>query len=75
QSGMQALSSSYLWESKKKLIISASNRLPLAVWQKLVVRCGFLDRMVKGQEQGRIWQELESCLWLLSGRKIWGVKR
>lgn len=75
QTGMQALSSSYLWDSKKKLIIAAANRLPLAIWQKLVIRCGFLDRMVKGQERGNIWQELESCLWLLSGKKIWGVKR
>ncbi len=75
QSGMQALSSSFLWDSKKKLIVSAANRLPLAIWQKLVIRCGYLDRMVKGQERGNIWQELESCLWLLSGRKIWGVKR
>jgi DNA polymerase III subunit delta len=75
QSPMQALSSSFLWDSKKKLIIAAANRLPLAIWQKLLVRCGFLDRMVKGQEQGKIWQELEACLWLMSGKKIWGARR
>jgi len=75
QSPMQALSKSFLWDSKKKMIVTASRRLPLAIWQKLMVRCAYLDRMVKGQEKGNIWQELESCLWLLSGKKIWGVKR
>lgn len=75
QSPMQALSSTFLWDSKKKMIVNAANRLPLAFWQKLMTRCGYLDRMVKGQEKGNIWQELESCLWLMSGKKIWGVRR
>ncbi len=75
QTAMQALSKSYLWDSKKKMIAAAAGRLPLPLWQKLVIRCAYLDRMVKGQEKGNIWQELESCLWLLSGKKIWGVKR
>ena len=72
---MHALSSSFLWDSKKKMIVGAANRLPVAIWQRLLTRCGFLDRMVKGQEKGLIWQELESCLWLVSGKKIWGAKR
>jgi len=75
QTAIQALSKSYLWDSKKKLIATAAARLPLALWQKLVIRCAYLDRMVKGQEKGNIWQELESCLWLLSGKRIWGVKQ
>jgi DNA polymerase III subunit delta len=69
---MQALSKTYLWDSKKRLVVSAVNRLPLVVWQKLLVRCAFLDRMIKGQERGDIWQEIELCLWMLSGQKIWG---
>lgn len=75
QTAMQALSKTYLWDSKKKMIATAAGRLPLPLWQKLVIRCAYLDRMVKGQEHGNIWQELESCLWLLSGKRIWGVKR
>lgn len=75
QSAMQALSKSYLWDSKKKVIVAAATRLPLPLWQKLVIRCAHLDRMVKGQEQGNIWQEMESCLWLMSGKKIWGVRK
>ena len=71
---MHALSKSYMWESKKKSIINASRRLPAAVWQKLSMRCAHLDRMIKGQEQGNIWQEMESCIWLMSGKKIWGAK-
>ena len=71
QSAMQALSSSYLWESKKKLIAVAAARLPLPIWQKLVIRCAHLDRLVKGQEKGNIWLEIEFCIWLLSGKRIW----
>ncbi len=71
----QALATTYLWDSKKRMLVTAASRLPLAIWQKLLQRCALLDRMVKGQETGNIWQELESCLWLLSGKKIWGVKR
>jgi DNA polymerase-3 subunit delta len=72
RSPMQALSKTFLWDIKKQAIVSASQRLPLVLWQKLSMRCAFLDRMVKGQEKGNIWQELESCMWLLSGKKIWG---
>lgn len=74
-SPMQALSSSYLWDSKKRLISSAVQRLPVIVWQKLLARCAYLDRMIKGQEQGDIWLELELCLWMLSGQRIWGAKK
>jgi len=72
QSAMQALSKTYLWDSKKRLISGAVNRLPASVWQRLVVRCAFLDRMIKGQEKGNIWQELELILWMVSGQRIWG---
>lgn len=70
----QALSKSFLWETKKRLIINAAQRLPLVMWQRLMVRCAFLDRMIKGQESGDIWQELESCLWAVSGLKVWRAK-
>ena len=70
---MQALSKTFLWDSKKRLIVSAAQRLPAAVWQRLLARCAYLDRMVKGQEKGDIWNELELCLWMISGQKIWGA--
>jgi len=70
-----ALAKTFLWEAKKKLIIAASKRLPLAIWQRLLVRCAYLDRLVKGQETGDIWQELELCLWMVSGQKVWGKAR
>ena len=69
---MQALSNSFLWDSKKRLLVEAAARLPLPAWQKLVARCAHLDRMVKGQEKGEIWLELSLCLWTIGGQKIWG---
>ncbi|TQV73970.1 DNA polymerase III subunit delta [Aliikangiella marina] len=72
QTAMQALSKSYLWDSKKRLISAAVNRLPASIWQKLIIRCAYLDRMIKGQEKGNVWQELELILWMISGQRIWG---
>lgn len=72
QNVMQVLAKSYLWDSKKRLIAGAVNRLPSGVWQRLAIRCAFLDRLIKGQETGNIWQELELCLWMISGQRIWG---
>ncbi|WP_444996913.1 DNA polymerase III subunit delta [Aliikangiella sp. IMCC44359] len=72
QNPMQALAKTFLWDSKKRLIASAVSRLPPGVWQKLLIRCAFLDRLVKGQEKGNIWQELELCLWMIAGQRIWG---
>lgn len=69
---MQALSKTYLWENKKRLISAAVQRLPLIIWQKLMIRCAYLDRMLKGQQTGDIWQEIELCLWMISGQRVWG---
>ncbi len=75
QSAASVLAKTFMWDSKKKLITSASQRLPFAMWQRLLARLAFLDRLIKGQEKGDIWQELESCLWLLSGRSIWNLAK
>ncbi|TQV85449.1 DNA polymerase III subunit delta [Aliikangiella coralliicola] len=72
QSAMQALAKTFLWDSKKRLIVAAVKRLPAPVWQRLLARLAYLDRMIKGQESGNIWQELELCLWMISGQRIWG---
>ncbi len=72
QSPMQALSRTFLWDSKKRLIATAVGKLSVAVWQRLVIRCAYLDRMIKGQESGDIWNELELCLWMIAGQRIWG---
>jgi DNA polymerase III subunit delta len=69
---MQALAKSYLWDSKKRLIASAASRLSPVVWQRLVVRCALLDCIIKGQESGDIWNEIELCLWMIAGQRIWG---
>lgn len=71
---MQALANTYLWEGKKRVIVSAVNRLSVTVWQKLMIRCAYLERLIKGQEKGNIWQEIELCLWMISGQRIWGRK-
>ncbi len=61
-----------VWGETKQAISRASQNLPLVLFNKLLVRFAYLDRMIKGQEKGDIWREMESCLWLLSGKRIWG---
>ena len=61
----------FMWDSKKRLIINAASRLPHGIWQSLVIRCAQIDKMIKGQADGNVWLELESCLWVLSGKNIW----
>ena len=39
--------------------------------QRLAARCAFLDRLIKGQENGDVWRELSLCLWMMSGHRIW----
>lgn len=75
KNGSQALASDkMIWESKKQALVRASNRLPLVIWQKLLERCAKIDRIIKGQESGDVWLEIEDCIWLLSGKNIWGKK-
>lgn len=71
RSANDGLNGGFMWDSKKRMIINAASRLPHGIWQSLVIRCAQIDKMIKGQEDGNVWLELEACLWILSGKNIW----
>ncbi|MDQ7049666.1 MAG: DNA polymerase III subunit delta [Enterobacterales bacterium] len=74
QSADSILNQNRVWGDTKLAINKATQSLPLVLFQKILIRFAFLDRMIKGQEKGDIWREMESCLWLLSGKRIWNAK-
>ena len=69
-SAQQAYRSAGVWDKRKSMVQSAMNRLPERVWQQLLMRCGVIDRMIKGQEEGNPWSELLQLALLMSGKRI-----
>jgi len=47
-----------VWEKRKPLIRKALSRTRSAEWENLLMCCGRLDRLIKGQGTGRVWDEL-----------------
>jgi len=74
QSVDRVLNKNGVWGDSKTAINKATQNLPLVLFQKVLIRFAFLDRMIKGQEKGDVWREMESCLWLLSGKRLWKGK-
>ncbi|NVJ59689.1 MAG: DNA polymerase III subunit delta [Gammaproteobacteria bacterium] len=60
-----------VWSNRTRLISQALNKVPSAVWQRLVSRCAHLDKVAKGQEEGNVWDELMTCLLLMGGTPLW----
>ncbi len=66
----QAYRAAGVWDKRKPLFQSALNRVPSRVWQQLLMRCGLIDRMIKGSEQGNPWSELLQLSLLMCGKRI-----
>lgn len=63
-----ALYQERVWEKRKPLVRQALQRLDLHQARAWVMRCGQLDRLVKGFGAGRIWDELLELALSLAGR-------
>lgn len=64
----QVMASFRVWDKRKPLIRKALSRGNVADWEALLVSCGRLDRLIKGQGAGRVWDELLELALSLSGR-------
>lgn len=64
----RAMASQRVWEKRKPLIRKALSRFGADQWETLLQRCGHLDRMIKGQEAGRTWDELLELGLSVAGR-------
>jgi DNA polymerase-3 subunit delta len=61
------LSQYRVWNRRKPLIKKALNRYNRQQWQSLLLRCGQVDRMVKGMAAGNAWDELLQLCLQISG--------
>lgn len=68
QSLDDALYKERVWDKRKPLVRKALQRLALTQLHAWVIRCGQLDRAVKGFGAGRVWDELLELALSLAGR-------
>ena len=64
----QVMASFRVWDKRKPLIRKALSRTRGQEWEHMLMRCGRLDRLIKGQGAGRIWDELLELALSISGR-------
>jgi DNA polymerase III delta subunit len=65
-----ALARQQVWERHKPLLRRALQRLPANACRQLLKGCARLDRLVKGAEKGRIWDELLGLSLRLAGQQV-----
>ena len=59
----QVLARQRVWEKRKPLLRQALRRHDAACWRALLARAAYLDRLIKGQAGGNVWDELlQLCL-------------
>lgn len=64
----QVMSTQRVWDKRKPLIRKALSRSQAGQWERLLLRCGRLDRVIKGQDTGRAWDELLELGMSIAGR-------
>lgn len=64
----QAMASQRVWEKRKPLIRKALSRSQANQWERLLIQCGRLDRLLKGQAAGRTWDELLELALSMAGQ-------
>lgn len=63
-----AMAAQRVWEKRKPLIRNALSRGKARYWEGLLLRCGQLDRLIKGQGTGRVWDELLELALSIAGQ-------
>ena len=53
-----AMTKARVWDNRKALIRKALSRHSVSRWKAFLKRCGKIDRVIKGIEPGRAWDEL-----------------
>jgi DNA polymerase-3 subunit delta len=56
-----------IWDKRKVPFEKALRRYNAARWQRVLQRCGRVDRVIKGREAGNAWDELLELAVLMSG--------
>lgn len=66
----QVLGAARVWPRRKPLVTAAVKRHPVIRWQSMLQRAGRIDRIVKGQEAGNVWDELLQLCMLIAGTQL-----
>lgn len=61
-----------VWERRKPLLRRALQRLSANTCRQLLKNCARVDRLIKGAERGRVWDELLGLSLRLAGQQIVG---
>lgn len=59
-----------VWESRKRMVGGALQRLPWPVWRALMRDAARIDRVVKGQAAGNPWDELVQFAFRMAGQDL-----
>ncbi|WP_455205397.1 DNA polymerase III subunit delta, partial [Kaarinaea lacus] len=70
QSLEQVVAKARVWPKRKALVIGALRRHKSGVWMVLLQRAAGLDRIIKGQSSGNIWDELLQLCLAIAGIRL-----
>ncbi|MBI2379621.1 MAG: DNA polymerase III subunit delta [Gammaproteobacteria bacterium] len=59
-----------IWSSRENIVRTALRRYPVSAWQRLDARCLHLDKLMKGQASGMLWDEIRAQALLMAGAKL-----
>lgn len=68
-----AMTRQRVWDKRKDLVRGALKRHRLPAWQALLRRAGTVDRVIKGAQPGRPWDELLQLSLGLAGVRLFGA--
>ena len=66
----QVVDQARVWAKRKAPVTAALKRHPPARWQTMLQRAARIDRMIKGQETGNVWDELLQLCLMMAGVQI-----
>lgn len=66
----QVVEAHRVWDKRKPPILSALRRHRAGRWQAMLATCLRVDRMVKGSEQGNVWDELLGLVLWVAGVRV-----
>lgn len=65
-----ALARQRVWDKRKAAYQAALKRHPLARWEQMLGRASRIDRMIKGQENGNVWDEMLELVLMMAGKRL-----
>ena len=71
----QVIEAARVWGKRKPVVSAALKRHPSQRWQAFLQLAARIDRMIKGQETGNVWDELVQLCLMMAGTRLFRVQR